>query len=119
MDLYRQGDVTLIPVDVIPSHCRFTARKKQGYPRDVKGIVLAAGEATGHHHRIEERSARLYGGTLDNDRYVKLSGNGATIVHEEHDPVPVPAGTYKIQRQREHEAPKDDVSAARTHYVYD
>ena len=50
----RQGDVLLIPVDKVPTESQYVYRIKGA------GIILAAGEATGHHHRVRERGAREY-----------------------------------------------------------
>lgn len=104
--MYRQGDVLLIPVtlNVFPNELDFVQRAKGD------GIILAAGEATGHHHRIRDRHAREFRGNLrtatQGRRFVRVSQRGATITHEEHDPIKVPAGVYEIVQQREY-APEE------------
>lgn len=118
--MYRQGDVLLVPVGLAPYELRrlMPVARKRG-----EGIILAAGEATGHHHRIrnpwarEFRGTRAFSGsaTSTDKRYVRIGKGGATITHEEHDPIPVPEGMYEIVQQREY-AP-DEVSLSRP--VYD
>jgi hypothetical protein len=96
--MYRQGDVLVIPIDesamptnVIPA------------PRDRSGrMVLAYGEATGHAHVATGDGLRLLclpddleSMFLHVERYGRLS-------HEEHGPIPLPVGYYRVVRQREY-----------------
>jgi hypothetical protein len=91
MALYRHGDVLVGSVDELPAGAR---------PR--RGTVLARGELTGHVHRIaEEGAAELFedeSGTL----FLVVHDDVATLVHEEHDAIPLPRGTYRVWRQREY-----------------
>jgi hypothetical protein len=96
-NVFRQGDVLLIAVDEIPA-----AAKKQ--PAKGKKVILALGEATGHHHRFEfmdtSQNVKLYvadGGA----RYVHVS-KGAQLLHEEHSTVAVPRGKYLLPTQVEY-----------------
>ena len=94
MNMYRQGDVLLIAVGAIHN----TAPQK----RDAKGrIVLAYGELTGHAHAIHNRAATLYGTDLENRFLEVLAEGGVTLSHEEHAPIHLPHGTYRVVRQRE------------------
>jgi len=79
--LFRQGDVLLVPVDKLP------AAKKRKFVRRRKGegVILAAGEATGHHHRVRELGAREY--RAGKERYLTVGKAGGTVTHEEHDPI--------------------------------
>ena len=95
--VFRQGDVCLIAVDAIPKEA-----KKQ--PAKGRKVILALGEATGHHHRFEFRdtshNVKLYvadGGA----RYVHVT-KAADLLHEEHSTVKVPAGKYLIPQQVEY-----------------
>jgi hypothetical protein len=45
--IFRQGDVCLVQVDELPADCDLV-------PGQAQKIVLAWGEVTGHHHRIED-----------------------------------------------------------------
>jgi len=92
--MYRQGDVLLIAVDDIDT----TARQK----RDAKHrIVLAYGEVTGHAHAIHDKAATLYGTDLENRFLDVLAEGGVTLSHEEHAPIHLPHGAYRVVRQRE------------------
>ncbi len=91
---YRQGDVPLVPF--VGALDRF----EEVTPVDGK-IVLALGEVTGHHHRIEfaydkldPSQARLYRDPMTGAQLVDIGGGGATLLHEEHSPIPLPPGRY-------------------------
>ena len=95
--MFRQGDVLLVPIsrDELPKE-RTRVRKKKG-----EGVILAAGEATGHHHRVRERGAVEY--RAGKERYLTVGKAGGTITHEEHDPISLPpGGVFKIVQQREY-----------------
>lgn len=89
---FRQGDVLLVEVDRIPAEA--TAEPRSGR------IVLAHGEATGHAHAIHERDARTF--THAGERFL-LTRSKAQLIHEEHGPIDVPAGAWRIVVQREYE----------------
>jgi hypothetical protein len=88
--MFRHGDVLIAAADAIPA----TARQRQH-------CILARGEATGHSHRVEPGSAAvLY---EDGDvMYLEVVAEGASVVHEEHAPIDLPRGTYRVWRQREY-----------------
>lgn len=91
MKLYRQGDVLFRSVKSLPSG---KSKKRQ------TGYILE-GEATGHIHRIADLGAAEvfeFGDQL----YLNVTESGVSIVHEEHKPVTLPEGTYKVVRQREY-----------------
>lgn len=106
----RQGDVILIPVDEIPGHNRNEAREKG------EGLILAAGEVTGHHHRVRDPYARIRKSM--GQRYLTVSKRGATLTHEEHEPIEVPQGKYLIGGQREYVSPTPTRPASQMR-VYD
>lgn len=89
---YRQGDVLLQAIAETPAN--LTPRTKQGR------VILAHGEATGHHHSFPRQAADDYtdaGGGL-----VIVAKEGAALEHQEHSAIPVPAGAYRGIRQREY-----------------
>ena len=97
MKIYRQGDVCLIAVDSIPEDALLEPAKNGK-------LILALGEATGHHHRFE------FMDTSQNVRMLK-SGSGARylevtapveLLHEEHSTVIVPPGKYYLPQQVEY-----------------
>jgi hypothetical protein len=105
-NVLRQGDVCLIAVDEIPK-----GAKK--HPAKGNKVILALGEATGHHHRFEfldtSHNVNLYvadGGA----RYVHVMKESA-LVHEEHSAVTVPVGKYLLPVQMEYQ-PKELVRVA-------
>ena len=87
---FQQGDVTIQPAS-IPAGARKDA-----------GRVLAHGEVTGHAHRLTEASDGLLV-EIDGQLYLSVGAGGATITHEEHKPVELPAGGYRIGRVREYD----------------
>ena len=88
--LYRHGDVLIAAVTNLPAGAR---------PKT--GLVLAHGEHTGHSHRIQETgNASLY--VYGNDLYLLVSAPSATLVHEEHRAIELPAGVYRVWQQREY-----------------
>ncbi len=90
--MFRQGDVLLVAVDALPEQAQPEPRRSR--------IVLAEGEVTGHAHAIEEREARTF--THDGQRYL-LAKSKAQLIHEEHAPIEVPPGAYRVVIQREYE----------------
>lgn len=88
--MWRHGDVLIARVDSIPPEA---ARKHH--------CVLAEGELTGHSHRIAEvGSVELFehAGNL----YLRVLAELATVVHEEHRPIALPRGEYRVWQQREY-----------------
>lgn len=73
-------------------------------PKTSIGIILAAGEATGHHHRIAvlDREAELFESQTVEDRFLRImAASGVEVVHEEHAPILLPPGDYRVRLQRE------------------
>lgn len=97
MGTIRQGDVALVSVRVIP---------KDAIEQPVKGnkLILAFGEATGHHHRFEfldkSHNVKLHA-TAGGARYLDVSAP-ADLLHEEHSTARVPAGKWLIPNQVEY-----------------
>lgn len=88
--IWRQGDVFLIAIPVLPKHeC------------EERRPVLAEGEVTGHAHRLADpASGRVF--TAGDKLFLQVLDESATIVHEEHGPVTVPRGGYEVRIQREY-----------------
>ena len=88
---YQQGDVLIEKVE-------FNSQLKKVESKE--GIILAEGEVTGHMHKVKEK-AELF---RDSNGQFYLSTNGpTTITHEEHKPITVPGGFYKIGIVREYD----------------
>jgi hypothetical protein len=91
---YRQGDVLLLKLNVIPSDLGDPSR------RENDRVILAHGEATGHAHAIASPFATLFE-TREGDRHLRVDAP-CDLIHEEHAPVPIAPGTYRVIRQREY-----------------
>jgi hypothetical protein len=88
--LYRHGDVLIACVPNLPSQ----ASKRSG-------TILARGEITGHSHRVQEiGAAQLYDFNLET--FLEVTASIATLVHEEHKPIELPQGIYRVWMQREY-----------------
>lgn len=97
---YRQGDVLVQRTDTIPEQAVKQSR--------VKGerIILAHGEATGHHHSILGQSADWWKGEpiigdLAADQFVNIAV-AEPLVHQEHGSIPIQPGKHIVRRQREY-----------------
>jgi hypothetical protein len=62
--------------------------------------VLADGELTGHAHRAEGRGVAVYGAGVQR---LLNAPHGATVTHEEHHAIDLPAGEYEISRVQEYD----------------
>lgn len=93
--LFRHGDVLL---QSIP------APKVQGARQT--HLTLAHGEVTGHSHRIAEpHAAVLFASHMpqpQHEQFLKVTAPKATLIHEEHGPIELPSGWYRVWQQREY-----------------
>jgi hypothetical protein len=92
----RQGDVLLVPVAEVPVEAR-PLRRTGGR------VVLAEGEATGHAHAIRSSAATLLG--TGDERFLRVAAP-VTLDHEEHAPIAIAPGTYRVVIQREYVPPE-------------
>src|SRR5690348_15334354 len=92
--IYRQGDVLLKRVSKLPK----TAVRQQSKGR----IILALGEATGHHHSIATKSASLFKDDETKATYVEIAEAMALLEHQEHAPIQLEPGIYRVGLQREY-----------------
>ena len=89
--MFRQGDVLLVPVAEMP----------EGRPVEADGgrLVLARGEATGHHHSVAVEDGELF----DTAEGVYLRIMTTTpLEHQEHGSITLDPGVYRVLRQREY-----------------
>lgn len=105
METIRQGDVALVRVKVLPKDA------VEVMPSKDNKIILAFGEATGHHHRIEnvitahprgnlsEVKARLW--TAAGERFLQVLVK-SELQHEEHSTAYLEPGIYQLPIQVEY-----------------
>ena len=88
--MWRHGDVLIAAVAGIP----------QG-AKERPDVILARGETTGHMHRVEvPATAELW--ECKGQLYMKVIAESARLVHEEHNPIVIPRGIYRVWKQREY-----------------
>jgi hypothetical protein len=71
-------------------------------------VIIAEGEATGHHHRLLGSLAMYRDDAMARDMpselyvaHVTVRSPEARLVHEEHAPITLDKGTYRVRRQRQ------------------
>lgn len=116
---YRHGDILLIKIDKLPENIKFKTKRSK---------VILKGEVTGHAHRLKgntkilevaERIANNPTGVWDGQMLVAntpaaepksqiigyaIVKEPTELIHEEHNTITLPVGTYEIRRQREYDA---------------
>ncbi len=101
----RQGDVLLLPI-------KAPAKDLEPAPKDPRGLVLAEGETSGHHHAIFGRGAKLCqykqgGGRVvviaDAGAEMRVVGGGSGGV-DRHLPISLAPGHYEVRIQRSYES---------------
>ncbi len=92
--MFRQGDVLLVPCSASEVPEAATTVK-----RDAGRVVLAYGEVTGHAHAITAPKARLV--EVGAARFLHIPVE-CDLKHEEHYPITLPVGHYRVVRQVEY-----------------
>jgi hypothetical protein len=107
---FRQGDVLVQRID---------DRARSGKDVSEGGrIVLAHGEVTGHAHQVVEAGTKVddtpaaaFFEEPDGTR-VLFVNRPCSLIHQEHGPIALAPGCYKVVRQREYVAPELNRSVA-------
>ena len=94
MNIYRQGDVLLVPADKLPADA-------EEVKRDAGRVVLAYGEVTGHAHALHGSGVYLYASKKTKARHLRVVETDL-LRHEEHTHVNVPPGIYRVIVQSEY-----------------
>lgn len=96
MPTFRQGDVFIQRIDNLPDGSKKLARENGR-------VVLAHGEATGHHHSLVEKNCSLF--TNDTEpgvTFLEIQEAMAALTHQEHATIHLEPGIYRVVRQREY-----------------
>ena len=99
--LIQQGDVLFFSEKAIPNGAKQKAASRPGL------VTFAEGEVTGHHHSCVADGVTLYedeSGTL----WCSVDAP-TTVTHQEHGPVTLEPGTYRIGIVREVDPFMDEI----------
>lgn len=91
--IIRQGDVLLERINRVP------AGLKKQKPIDGR-VILASGEVTGHHHSVDADAADWWKDDKE-EQFIAVK-KPTQVVHQEHGPIELPKGNYRVTRQREY-----------------
>jgi hypothetical protein len=101
-ELFAQGDLLFERVDDTAPSGTIVQALVGG------STVLAEGEATGHRHAIYDRVTMFRDDHLARDipsglyvGHLQVDGPLARVEHDEHAPINLTRGTYRVRRQRE------------------
>lgn len=92
--MWRQGDILIQTIEKLPDGVAL-----------MSNLVLASGDSTGHRHMIKDRKAAMLFrsiGLSDDDLFLNVTADEASVVHPEHDTIVLPKGHYRVWRQREY-----------------
>lgn len=94
MKTFRQGDILFIEE---------TNENKEGLEL-CKDKIVAHGEITGHHHSFSSDSqVLLYKKSgMENPELMEIQQDNAVLSHQEHLPLVIPKGLYRIKREQEY-----------------
>jgi len=107
MMIFRQGDILITKVNNIAGK-----KQEEAYSVIPNSKTVALGELTGHHHTFSEQSQVL----LYKDKkslssaqqqqeeptLIEVKSGVAELVHQEHNTILLPKGTYKVTREMEY-----------------
>lgn len=98
--MIRQGDVLVIPVKALP-------KQRQQVVLENGRVVLARGEATGHHHSIamSGRVAMFREDGAGGGLFLSVSaGAPVALEHQEHTALFIAPGKHRVLIQRTYQA---------------
>ena len=101
-EIFAQGDLLIERVNDAPPSGTIMQPSVGG------ATVLAEGEATGHRHAIHDCVTMFRDDSLARDipsglyvGHVRVDAPIARVEHDEHAPISLARGTYRVRRQRE------------------
>jgi hypothetical protein len=91
---WRQGDIYFVKLE---------GETDQATSTPVKTGIIAKGETTEHAHRLSQQSMAQGAvlSLLGRSMFLRSPQAGATIVHDEHHAIDLPAGLYAVVPQQE------------------
>lgn len=102
MNIFRQGDLAITPINKLPENLKI-----------IKNPVLAYGETTGHKHQLLERTENQFQVLEDSAGNTYLQINQPTdLIHEEHKTITIEKGLYFVVHEREYNYFELDVARA-------
>jgi hypothetical protein len=100
--LCAQGDILVERIDEVPSASKIAQSVADG------SVVIAEGEATGHHHLLLGSITLYRDDALARDipsglyvGHIEVSSPTAQLAHEEHAQITLHQGAYRVRRQRQ------------------
>ena len=92
--MIRQGDILVVPCDTIPQ--TVAAQAEAGR------LILARGEATGHHHSIAMSDrVQMFREDGSGGGLFLIVGAPVALEHQEHAALTIAPGRHEVRRQRE------------------
>src|SRR5262245_28024943 len=100
--LFAQGDILIEEISRTP-----TSALGAGHGR-ANSAIIAEGELSGHCHRLAGEFVFYRDDALARDipdqlylGHIRVFGSAAQLSHEEHAPLALNAGVYRVRRQRQ------------------
>lgn len=88
--MWRHGDIMIEHTGAIPADAR-----------RLQHTTLAYGEVTGHSHRVEAPEKAVLWQHPNGDCYLHILET-TRVIHEEHHPITLAPGIYRVWHQREY-----------------
>ena len=94
---FRQGDVLIEQIPALPQNLKPVSRENGR-------VILAHGEVTGHAHAITAKHVYQFSetGAAGDLTFLEIKNAMAALDHDEHSTIELPAGNYRVTRQREY-----------------
>lgn len=88
----HQGDITFIPLN------KFEHTNTEAHDGS---YIVGYGEATGHHHMVTVANPHDLEIVKVSDGYIMRLTSEATVTHQEHKPIILAPGIYRVGHERE------------------
>jgi len=98
-----QGDILIVAMGIIPRIDRNISKLQQAEPQSGR-LILALGEATGHHHSLPHLRGVTLFRDLSNVPVAFATEAPVPLDHQEHTTINFAAGKFNVIRQRNYHA---------------